>query len=151
MTQKNVYTKQKYSHYQRRDLWLLRRQGEDGAGSLGSAGTNNYKQDAARSCCRRQAAISNILGSTIMENNMEKNISITDSLCCNTENVCLVARSCPTFFWPIALLSMGLSRQEYWSGLPSPSPRNLPDPPSEFRSPVLQVDSLLSEAPGKSL
>ena len=71
-----------------------------------------------------------------MENNMEKSISIIDPLCCHTENVCLVARSRPTFFWPIALLSMGLSRQEYWSGLPSPSPRNLPDPASEFRSPV---------------
>ena len=40
-----------------------------------------------------------------------------------------------------APLSMGLSRQEYWSGLPFPSPGDLPDPGMEPRSPALQVDS----------
>ena len=45
--------------------------------------------------------------------------------------------------------SMGFSRQEYWSGLPSPSPGNLPDPGIETWSPVLQTDALLSEPPGK--
>ena len=47
--------------------------------------------------------------------------------------------------WTIAcqvLLSMGFSRQEYWSGLPFPSPGNLPDPRIEPVSPALQVDSL---------
>ena len=38
---------------------------------------------------------------------------------------------------------MGFSRQEYWSGLPSPPPGDLPDPGTEFVSPVLQADSLL--------
>ena len=47
-----------------------------------------------------------------------------------------------------APLSMGLSRQEYWSGLPSPSP-DLPHPGIELRSPGLQADSLLSEPQGK--
>ena len=47
--------------------------------------------------------------------------------------------------------SMGFSRQEYWSGLPFPSPRDLPDPGIEPGSPVLQVDSLLSEQPGKPI
>ena len=47
-----------------------------------------------------------------------------------------------------APLSMGFSRQEYWSGLPFPSPRNLPDPGIEPESPVLQADSLPSELPG---
>ena len=47
-------------------------------------------------------------------------------------------------------LSMRFSRQEYWSGLPFPSPGNLPDPGTEPRSPALQVDSLLSEPPGKT-
>ena len=47
-----------------------------------------------------------------------------------------------------APLSMGLSRQEYWSGLPFPSPGDLPDPEIERRSPALQADSLLSEPPG---
>ena len=46
-----------------------------------------------------------------------------------------------------ALLSMGFSRQEYWSGLPFPSPGDLPDPGIEFRSPTLQAESLPPEPP----
>ena len=46
-------------------------------------------------------------------------------------------------------LSVGFSRQEYWSGLPFPSPGDLPDPGIEPRSPALQADALLSELPGK--
>ena len=49
-----------------------------------------------------------------------------------------------------APLSMGFSRQEYWSGLPFPSPGDLPDPEIEPRSPVLEADALTSEPPGKS-
>ena len=49
-----------------------------------------------------------------------------------------------------APLSMGFSRQEYWSGLPFPSPGDLPNPGIEPRSSALQADSLVSEAPGKS-
>ena len=45
--------------------------------------------------------------------------------------------------------SMGFSRQEYWSGLPFPSPGNLPNPGIEPRSPALQADSLPSEPQGK--
>ena len=37
-------------------------------------------------------------------------------------------------------LSMGFSRQDYWSGLPFPYPGNLPDPGIEPRSPALQVE-----------
>ena len=48
-----------------------------------------------------------------------------------------------------APLSMGFSRQEQWSGLPFPSPGNLSNPGIEPRSPALQADSLLSEAPRK--
>ena len=47
--------------------------------------------------------------------------------------------------------SMGFSRQQYWSGLPFPSPGDLPDPGIEPGSPALQADSLLSEPPGKTL
>ena len=43
--------------------------------------------------------------------------------------------------------SMGFSRQEYWSGLPFPSPGDLPDPGIEPRSPTLQADALPSEPP----
>ena len=45
--------------------------------------------------------------------------------------------------------SMGFSRQEYWSGLPFPSPRDLPNPGLEPGSPALEVDALTSEPPGK--
>ena len=43
---------------------------------------------------------------------------------------------------------MGFSRQEYWSGLPFPSPGDLSDPGIEPRSPALQADTLPSEPPG---
>ena len=54
--------------------------------------------------------------------------------------------------WTVAHQSpppMGFSRQEYWSGLPFPSPRYLPDPGIEPRSPSLQPDALISEPAGK--
>ena len=65
----------------------------------------------------------------------------------------LVAKLCPTLVipWTVACqapLSMGFSRQEYWSGLPFPSPRDLPDPGIDPRSPALQADSLLTELRG---
>ena len=50
-----------------------------------------------------------------------------------------------------ALPSMGFSRQEYWSGLPFPSPEDLPDPRIEPGSPALQADTLTSERPGKPI
>ena len=40
---------------------------------------------------------------------------------------------------------MGFSPQEYWRGLPFPSPGDLPDPGIEPGSPALQADSLLTE------
>ena len=46
-----------------------------------------------------------------------------------------------------APLSMGFSRQGYWSGLPFPSPGDLPDPGIEPRSPTLEADALPSEPP----
>ena len=54
-----------------------------------------------------------------------------------------VTQSCPTLCDPVdsslhqAPPSMGFSRQEYWSGVPFPSPGNLPDPGFEPRSPAL--------------
>ena len=45
--------------------------------------------------------------------------------------------------------SMRFSRQEYWSGLPFPSPGDIPDPGIKPRSPALQTDALPSEPPGK--
>ena len=48
-----------------------------------------------------------------------------------------------------APLSMGFSRQGYWSGLPFPSPGDLPDPGFKPGCPILQADVLLSEPPRK--
>ena len=45
--------------------------------------------------------------------------------------------------------SMGFPRQEYWSGLPFPSPGDLLNPGIKPRSPALQADALPSEPPGK--
>ena len=54
--------------------------------------------------------------------------------------------------WSVAYqapLSMGFSRQEYWSELPFAFPGDLPDPGIESRSPALEADTLTSEPPGK--
>ena len=50
---------------------------------------------------------------------------------------------------PQVPLSMGFSRKKYWSGLPFPSPGDLPNPGIESASPALQADSLTPEASGK--
>ena len=65
-------------------------------------------------------------------------------------------KSCPTLEtpWTVACQappSMGFSRQEYWSGLPFPSPGDLPDPGIEPGSPALQADSLPTELRGKPI
>ena len=54
-------------------------------------------------------------------------------------------QSCPTLQAPPP---MGFSRQEYWNGLPFPSPGDLPNPGIEPGSPALQADSLPSEPTG---
>ena len=71
-------------------------------------------------------------------------------------SVCLVAQSRLTFvtLWTIvhqALLPMGFSRQEHYSGLPCLPPGDLPDSGIKPRSPALQADSLPSELPGKPM
>ena len=48
-------------------------------------------------------------------------------------------------------LSIGFSRQEYWSGLPFPSPGGLPNPGIKPRSPALEADTLISEPPGGTI
>ena len=67
---------------------------------------------------------------------------------------CLVTQPCLTLAisWTVAYqahLSMGFSRQEYWSGLPFPPPGGLPNPAIEPGSAALQADSLPSEPPGR--
>ena len=60
------------------------------------------------------------------------------------------SKSVLMILWTVAYQappSMGFSRQEYWSGVPLPSPGHLPDPGIEPRSPALQADTLQSEPP----
>ena len=66
----------------------------------------------------------------------------------------LVTKTCPTLVTPWtlasqALLPVGFSRQDYWSGLLFLSPRNLPNPGLEPGSPALPADSLPTELQGK--
>ena len=62
-----------------------------------------------------------------------------------------VSNSCdPCTITPQAL-PMRFPRQEYWSGLPFPSPGELPNQGIESRSPAQQADSLLTEPPEKPL
>ena len=65
-----------------------------------------------------------------------------------------VTQSCPTLCDPTDCCPPGSSvhgilQQEWWSGLPLPSPGDLPNPGIEPRSPTLQAESLVSEPPGK--
>ena len=79
---------------------------------------------------------------------------------CSLGIVCFDPHNCQLFShvrlfvtpWTVAHQaspSVEFSKQEYWSGLPCPSPENLPNPGLELRSLVLQADSLPSEPPGK--
>ena len=66
----------------------------------------------------------------------------------------LFTKLCPTLVTPWTIAdqaspSMGFSKQEYWSGLPFPSPGDLPNPGIEPGSPASQSDSLPTEPPGK--
>ena len=80
-------------------------------------------------------------------------------LFCNTqsegESESEVTQSCLTLCDPMDYIayqappSMGFSRQEYWSGLPFPSPGDLPNSGIEPGSPSFQADALTSEPPGK--
>ena len=66
---------------------------------------------------------------------------------------CMLSHFCETLQTVAhqAPLSMGFSRQQYWSGLPLPSPEDLPNTGIKPSSPSLQADSLPSEPPEKSL
>ena len=66
---------------------------------------------------------------------------------------CSVVSNSATLWFVVCLApwSMEFSRQEYWSGLPFPSPGDRPNSGTEPRSPALQADSLPSEPKGKPL
>ena len=63
--------------------------------------------------------------------------------------MCVHFQSCPTLCDSMAPLSMGFPRQEHWSGLPFPSPRDLPDLGIEAMSPALAGGFFTTELPGK--
>ena len=69
--------------------------------------------------------------------------------------LCLVAKSCPTLVTPWAVahqafLTMKFSSQEFWSGLPFPSPGHLPSPGIEPMSAALAGGFFTTEPPGKT-
>ena len=91
---------------------------------------------------------------------LESNLLTNQSLCARVDAVSS-AMSDFVMLWTIAHqapLSMGCSRQEYWSGLPCPPPRDLPDPgikPTSLMSPALAgrfcTTSTIWEAPSQPL
>ena len=94
----------------------------------------------------------------VMEpNNIKFEINLYHLLCCSVKLIYLVRVL--SSFSPLGLcdprtiacqasLSMGFSRQDYWSGLPFPSPEDIPDPGTEPWSFALQADSLPFELQG---
>ena len=68
-------------------------------------------------------------------------VLVPDNQLCLTVTAWTAAHQAP--------LSMGFSRQEYWSGVPFTSPGDLPNPEIQAGSPALQADSLPSEPPEK--
>ena len=70
-------------------------------------------------------------------------------MCCGS-----ITKSCPILATPWtaacqAPMSIGFFRQEYWNGLPFPSPADILNPGIEPLSPALQADSLATESPWK--
>ena len=96
-------------------------------------------------------------GTRIKENMMNQLVSVLKLTYIYKERVCcsLVAQSCPTLCNPmdciacVAPPSMGFPRQEYWNGLPLPSPGDLPDPAIKPSSPALAGGFFTDEPPGK--
>ena len=72
-----------------------------------------------------------------------------DLSCCVVAKLCRVRLAIQRTVAHQAPLSIGLSRQDYWSGLPCPPAGELPDPGIKPGSPALQADSLPAELPGK--
>ena len=115
--------------------WGCAQTGGLGTGHLGpDSDTAKHRVTLDKSCPS--------LGSSC-SSSMMRRLSISHSL---------VLDSCdPVDCRPRRSSVMGFPRQEYWSGLPFPSPGDLPNPGIKPGSPALQEDSLPSEPPGKPL
>ena len=97
----------------------------------------------------------------VLRGNSESSNSMVDVSCLGISktHVCMLSRfSCIQLLatiWTVALqapLSMGLSRKEYWSGLPCPPPRDLSGPgiePMSLKSPALEGEFFITSTPGK--
>ena len=72
-------------------------------------------------------------------------LKMNPTCCCSVTKSRLTLSSPVNYIAHQVPLSMGFSRQEYWRGLPFPSPGDLSDPGIELRSPPLQADSLTPE------
>ena len=109
------------------------------------------KQTASATGFMMVGAIDSIVPDPIMEKQQR-----TLSLFCKNSFVCACSLSHVPLFavpWTVAHqapLPMEFSRQEYWSGVPFPSPGDLPDQEREPRSSALQAVSLPSESPRKT-
>ena len=78
-------------------------------------------------------------------------VTSLDTILIYEKNWYVCAQSCPTL-WTVAHqapLFMGFLRQEYWTGLPFPTPGNLPNPGIKPASPVLAGRFFTTESPGK--
>ena len=106
------------------------------------------KKGSSASCCRKHS-LHRVCLQPVWDLGA---ISVVICMCCAVLRHSVMSDS----LWPPWIvacqspLSMGFSRQEYWSRLPYPSPGDLPNPRIEPRSPALQADSLLFELPGKA-
>ena len=93
-------------------------------------------------CMKVPLAVSSVCN----DGHKEKAESVNPSCCCSAVSDSFVT------LWTVAHqspLSMGFPRQEYWSGFPFPSPRDLSDPGNEHTSPALAGEFFTAEPPGK--
>ena len=100
----------------------------------------------------RQQEVINSISCLLCPKCTETEYFLNFSLCIFTYACCCVRLFATP--WTVAhqaLLSMGFSRQEYWSGLPFPSPEDLPDPGIELTSPALTGGFFTTASPGKPI
>ena len=146
---KTLENEHTHPQWQKADQWLLPR----GVNSEGwtTTGTGKLLQRSSVSCLENPrdgeawwAAAHGVAQSRTWLKRPSSSSSVSRSVCvglCVTPRT--VAHQAP--------LSVGFSTQQYWSGLPFPSPEDLPNPGIEPGSPALQADSLVSEPQGRSL
>ena len=114
-------------------------------GSLGLADANYYIHSGETRPCSTQGLYSIACEKGQWEQYGKECVRICELSCFSRGRLFAALRTVPCQ----APLSMGFSRQEYWSGLTYPPPGDLPHPGIELGSPALQADSLSPELPRK--